>query len=200
LKLKAEIPVYVLRMGMALLLAFLSVSCRQQMADQPRYDPYEPSEFFSDGRSARPLVAGTVPRGTLQENQAFFTGKSNGVLVAELPLPITRELIERGRERYNISCTPCHDQVGLGNGMVVRRGFSPPPSFHTDRLRQAPNGHYFDVMTQGFGKMPAYNTQISPADRWAVVAYIRALQLSQRISAKDIPEDQRSKLEEVTYD
>lgn len=165
----------------------LFVGCRQDMHNQPKYRPLRASAFFADGASARPLVEGTVARGTLQEDEAFFTGKVGNTLVAELPFPVTQEVLDRGQQRYDIFCAPCHDGTGNGRGMVVQRGYRQPVSFHTDRVRQAPIGHYFDVMTNGLGAMPDYRTQIPPRDRWAIAAYIRALQLSQRTPAADIP-------------
>jgi mono/diheme cytochrome c family protein len=179
--------------GHAKLLALVGVclmgaaGCRQDMHNQPKYRGLRPSVFFADGSSARPLVEGTVARGTLQEDDAFFTGKVDKVDVKELPFPVDEKVLDRGQERFNIYCSPCHDRTGSGNGMVVRRGYRRPPSFHIDRLRQADPGHFFDVMTNGFGAMPDYKVQIAPRDRWAIVAYIRALQLSQHASASDIP-------------
>lgn len=165
------------------------------MHDQPKYDPLEQSQFFDDQRSARPLVEGTVARGHLNEDPATYTGKVNGVLVTTLPFPVTGELLERGQQRFNIFCAPCHDQVGNGMGIVVRRGFRRPISFHTDRLRESPPGYYFDVMTNGFGSMSSYAEQVPVKDRWAIVAYIRALQLSQHASLEDVPEKERKELE-----
>ena len=164
------------------------------MHNQPKYRPLRASGFFDDGTSARPLVEGTVARGTLQEDQAFFTGKVNNTLVTELPFPVTQQVLDRGQERYNIFCTPCHDATGSGRGMVVQRGYRQPISFHADRVRQAPIGHYFDVMTNGLGAMPDYRTPISPRDRWAIAAYIRALQLSQQAAAPDVPGADPAKL------
>jgi mono/diheme cytochrome c family protein len=164
-----------------------SAGCRQDMHNQPKYRGLRPSTFFADGSSARPLVEGTVARGTLQDDEGFFTGKVDKVNVKELPFPVDEQVLNRGQERFNIYCTPCHDRTGTGNGMVVQRGYRRPPSFHIDRLRQADPGHLFDVMTNGFGAMPDYREQIVPRDRWAIVAYIRALQLSQRASASDVP-------------
>jgi mono/diheme cytochrome c family protein len=175
--------------GFALLAICLSIisACRQDMHDQPKYRGLRPSVFFADGASARPRVEGTVARGTLQEDEAFFTGKVNNVAVKELPFTIDEKVLDRGQERFNIYCAPCHGQTGSGNGMVVQRGYRQPPSFHSDRLLQADAGYFFDVMTNGFGVMPDYKVQITPRDRWAIVAYIRALQLSQHASASDIP-------------
>jgi len=175
------------------LLAILSVSligvagCRQDMHNQPKYRGLRASAFFADGSSARPLVEGTVARGTLQEDEGFFTGKIDKIDVKELPFAVDEQVLNRGQERFNIYCSPCHDRTGSGNGMVVQRGYRQPPSFHIDRLRQADAGHFFDVMTNGFGAMPDYKVQIVPRDRWAIVAYIRALQLSQHAAASDVP-------------
>lgn len=177
----------------AICLSFLS-ACQQQMADQPSYKPLAKSTFFGDERSARPPVQGTVPRGELLADEYFYTGKVNGKLVEAFPFPVTQEVLGRGQERFNIYCSPCHDRVGTGQGMVVRRGFRPPPSFHIDRLRQAPVGHFFDVVTNGFGAMADYAEQVSPKDRWAITAYVRALQLSQRATLADAPEKERQRL------
>jgi len=168
--------------------------CRQKMGDQPRYDPLEPSNFFEDGQSARPLVPGTVPRGYLREDTRFYMGKSGQSIARAFPFPVTSDVLNRGQERFNIYCSPCHDRVGTGDGMIVRRGYTRPPSFHIDRLRNAPVGHFFDVITNGFGAMPAYATLVPPYDRWAIIAYIRALQLSQHATLADIPEEERDKL------
>lgn len=161
--------------------------CRQDMHNQPKYKGLRPSTFFADGSSARHFVEGTVARGTLQEDEAFFTGKVGATLVKELPFPVDRAVLDRGQERFNIFCAPCHDTSGTGNGLVVQRGYRQPPSFHIERLRQADPGHFFDVMTNGFGMMPDYKTQIDVRDRWAIVAYLRALQLSQHAAASDVP-------------
>jgi mono/diheme cytochrome c family protein len=169
-------------------------ACRQDMHDQPKYIPLRDSQFFRDGSSARPLVEDTVARGTLQEDAAFYTGKQNGAEVTTLPFPLTQEVLDRGEQRFNIYCSPCHDRAGTGQGMIVRRGYRPPPSYHIDRLRNAPIGHFFDVMTNGFGAMPDYRAQIAPRDRWAIAAYIRALQLSQHAAQSDIPAEDRPKL------
>jgi mono/diheme cytochrome c family protein len=138
--------------------------------------------------SARPLVAGTIARGHLQLDQGFFTGRVNGELVRELPIEVTRQTLRRGRERYDIYCSPCHDRAGYGGGMVAQRGFPAPPSYHIDRLREMPPGHFFEVMTQGFGRMPSYADQVPPEDRWAIAAYVQALQLSQHARADELPE------------
>jgi mono/diheme cytochrome c family protein len=165
----------------------LVAGCRQDMHNQPKYRALRPSTFFADGSSARPLVEGTVARGSLQDDEAFFTGKRGGVAVAELPFPLTQDVLDRGRERFTIFCTPCHDRAGTGHGMVVQRGYSQPPSYHIDRLRDAPLGYFVEVMTNGIKTMPDYKAQIAPRDRWAIAAYIKALQLSQHAAASDVP-------------
>jgi Cytochrome C oxidase, cbb3-type, subunit III len=170
--------------------------CRLDMHIQPKYLPYDPSNFFDDGRSERQPVPGTVARGHLRLDELLYTGKENGVLSNRFPFPVTRADLQRGRERFNIYCTPCHDYTGRGHGMIVQRGFPPPPSYHIDRLRNAPAGHFFEVMTNGFGSMYSYASRVSPEDRWRIVAYIRALQLAQRASVTDVPESERSQLAE----
>ena len=176
--------------------AALLVGCRQDMQDQPKFVPLRPSSFFADGRSERPLVEGTVARGHLDADTAFYTGKVDGKLVDTFPFPITRAVLDRGQERYNIYCSPCHDLLGTGKGMIYRRGLShpPPQSYHIDRLRKAPAGHFFDVITNGLGAMPDYAAQIEPRDRWAIVAYVRVLQLSQNATLDDVPPAERSDL------
>jgi hypothetical protein len=169
------------------LIAMLVAGCRLDMHIQPKYLPYEPTNFFGDGRSERQPVTGTVARGQLRLDELLYTGKENGVLADKLPFPITRADLERGRERYNIYCTPCHDYTGQGNGMIVQRGFPPPPSFHIDRLRTAPAGHFFDVITNGFGSMYSYAARVEPEDRWRIAAYIRVLQASRHGSIDDVP-------------
>jgi mono/diheme cytochrome c family protein len=172
------------------------LGCRQDMHDQPRYEPLEASTFFVDGSSARTPVTGTVARGQLPPDTYFFTGKVDGQLGNALPFPLTRQLLERGQERYNIYCVPCHDRVGTGQGMIVRRGLRQPPSFHSARLREVPLAHYFDVMSNGFGAMMDYAVQLKPRDRWAIAAYIRALQLSRQASLDDVPETTRQQLQD----
>jgi mono/diheme cytochrome c family protein len=174
-------------MALAVLAIATAAGCRQDMHNQPKYRPLRPSTFFRDGSSARPPVEGTIARGTLQTDAAFFTGKNGAQFVAEMPFAVTQEVIDRGEERYNIYCAPCHDRTGNGNGMVVQRGYRQPPSYHIDRLRQVELGYFFDVMTNGFGVMPDYRAQITPRDRWNIAAYIRALQLSQHALRADIP-------------
>jgi mono/diheme cytochrome c family protein len=186
-----------LKAGSLAICVLFTAACRQDMHDQPRYEPLEGSAFFQDGRSARPFVDGTVARGHLRTDEHFYTGKVNGELVATFPFPITKEILQRGQERYNIFCSPCHGRVGNGDGMIVQRGFRQPPSFHIDRLRQIAVGHFFEVMTNGFGAMYSYADRIAPRDRWAIVAYIRALQLSQNATLDDVPADQRQQLLET---
>jgi mono/diheme cytochrome c family protein len=164
------------------------------MHNQPKAIPLRESMFFRNTSSARPLVDDTVARGTLQDDAAFYTGKSGAAEVDALPFALTADVLDRGEQRFNIYCTPCHGIAGNGDGMIVRRGYRKPPSYHIDRLRQAPLGHFYDVMTNGFGAMPDYRAQIAPHDRWAIAAYVRALQLSQHASAADIPQEDRQKL------
>lgn len=168
--------------------------CRQDMHDQAKVEALEGSDFFEDGRGSRPLVAGTVPRGGLRLDAHYFTGRVGDTFADAFPAAVTRESLARGRERYDIFCAPCHDRVGNGLGMIVRRGFRRPPSLHIDRLREAPPGYFVDVITRGFGAMADYAAQVPPADRWAITAYIRALQLSQNARVDDLPPDDRAKL------
>jgi mono/diheme cytochrome c family protein len=177
-----------------LALALLVAACRQDMHDQPKYQPFERNKFFADQRASRPLVPGVVARGHLDEDQVFFTGVSAAGPVATNPLPVTRDLLLRGQERFNIYCSPCHDRVGAGDGMIVQRGYKQPPTLHSDRMRTLPDGYFFQVMTNGFATMPSYAPQVTAADRWAIVAYIRALQYSQHASLADLPESERAKL------
>ena len=176
------------------LIVTLTVACNQQMNNEPRYDPLESSDFFADGMTARPRVPGTIAREHLRIDEAFFTGKSRGRPVDEFPFPVTRATLQRGRERFDIFCSPCHGRLGQGDGMVVSRGFRSPPSYHLDRLREAPIGHFVDVMSNGFGAMASYASRVPPQDRWAIAAYIRALQLSQRAALADLPEAERQTL------
>jgi mono/diheme cytochrome c family protein len=176
------------------LVAAAASGCRQDMHNQPKAIPLRESMFFKDTSSARPLVEDTVARGTLQDDAAFFTGKNGTAEVDALPFPLTADVLDRGEQRFNIYCTPCHGMSGQGDGMIVRRGYRQPPSYHIDRLRQAPIGHFYDVMTNGFGAMPDYRGQIAPRDRWAIAAYVRALQLSQHAPAAEFPPEERQKL------
>jgi mono/diheme cytochrome c family protein len=202
------------------LLVLLLPACQQQMAVQPSYRPDQPSGFFSDGRAARPLVAGTVARGHLRTDLQLFAGtrgsasapvaaagalgtapsnlpmalalvgtlasQEEGDPVKEFPFPVTDKVLEHGKNRYMIYCVVCHDPLGTGRGMIVQRGYTPPPSYHIERLRQAPPGHFFQVITKGYGSMPSYRKQVPPRDRWAIAAYIRALQLSQHFPEKEL--------------
>ena len=187
--------------GASLLSALcLLLSCKghgptlQTMADQPKYDPLEASNFFADGMSARPRLPGTVARGEIENDGFVSTGKINGVEGDGYPFPVTEQVMNRGQERFNIYCSPCHSRVGDGNGMIPSRGYRHPPSFHTDVLRTAKTGHFFDVITNGFGSMPPYAAQVNVRDRWAIIAYIRALQLSQHGAVTDLPADAQAKL------
>ena len=170
--------------------------CRLDMHVQPRYNPYDPTDFFGDGQSARLPVAGTVPRGdlTLGPDELLYTGKVNGQPSEAFPFPVTKDVVERGRERYDAFCSPCHGFTGDGDGMIVQRGFRHPPSLYDDRLKTAAAGHYFDVITNGFGVMYPYGYRVPPRDRWAIIAYIRALQLSRSVPVADLPEADRAKL------
>ncbi len=176
------------------LAALAAAACSPNMREQPRYNPLSASGLFQDGRSARPPVDGTVARGQLRRDEPFYTGKQNGAPIDKIPFPVTRQVLQRGHERFDVYCSPCHGRVGDGQGMVVQRGFQTPPSYHVERLREAPDGHFFDVMTNGFGVMASYASRVSPADRWAITAYIRALQLSQAATIDDVPAGERDKL------
>jgi mono/diheme cytochrome c family protein len=179
-----------------LLSSLFLVGCRRDMFHQPSEKPLEQSEFFQDNSMAsRPLVPHTVSREHLDEDEAFYTGKIGTNLVASFPIQITRETLTRGRERFDIYCSPCHGRTGDGQGMIPQRGFPAPPSYHIDRLRQAPVGHFFDVITRGYGIMYPHAARVAPADRWAIVAYIRVLQASQNAVIADVPTDARAQLE-----
>jgi cytochrome c553 len=163
----------------------LLAGCRQDMQDQPKFIPQRGTDFYADGRSARPQVENTVARGQLHEDAYFFTGLEDGKEGNAMPFPVTREVLARGQERFNIYCAPCHSRVGNGAGMIVQRGYRPAGNYHTARLMAAPLGHFFAVMTHGYGAMPDYASQVTPQDRWAIVAYIKALQLSQAAKPGD---------------
>ena len=187
-----------MRRRLAIVVVALSsalVACRQDMHDAPRYEPLEASTFFSDGRASRPLVANTVARGQLREDELLYTGKSGGQLATEFPMPVTAEMMARGQERFNVFCSPCHGRTGDGTGLIVQRGFRQPPSYYEDRLVNAPVGYLFDVMTNGFGAMQDYSAQVTVPDRWAIAAYIRVLQLSRSATVNDVPADRRGDLD-----
>lgn len=199
-------PRATLLLGVAVAASLALAGCRlpQKMADQPQFDPLEKSSFFPDGASSRPLVDGTVasPRveGTLAQvgsgpNELFDSGREGGQFSDNYPLPLTPEVMARGRDRYDVYCSMCHGRVGEGNGMIVARGYKKPPSFHSDALRSRKNGYIFDVISNGFGVMPAYRTMIPSADRWAIVAYVRALQVSQNATVADVPSAERGSLD-----
>ena len=175
--------------------ALLFVGCRPDMMNQPKAKPLSESDFFSNQANARPIPPHTVERGGAREDAAFHTGLTNGTYITQLPAKLTPQLLARGRERFDAICAECHDRTGSGNGMVVQRGFPQPPSFHVDRLRNAPIGHFFDVITNGYGVMYPYATRVDTEDRWAIAAYIRALQLSHDIKASDLPPAEQRKLE-----
>jgi mono/diheme cytochrome c family protein len=171
----------VVALGMALL-----SSCREDMQNQPKFIPLRENTFYPDGRSARPVVEGTIARGQLQDDPLLYTGKVNGKEVDQLPFAMTSQDLARGRERFNIFCSPCHSQLGDGNGMIALRGFKNPPSYYEPRLMTAPVGHFFNVMTNGWGAMGDYSAQVPVADRWRIAAYIRALQLSRNAKGSDV--------------
>ncbi len=177
--------------GLGLLAILALAGCRQDMHDQPRFKPLAKNDFYPDLRSERPQVEGTVARGQFHEDTYFYTGKIGSDPGEYLPFPATADVLERGQQRFNIYCAPCHSRMGDGNGMVVQRGYRHPPSYHIDRLRKAPIGYFFDVMTHGFGAMPDYSAQIPPRDRWCIAAYIRALQLSQDATMADVPQGEK---------
>lgn len=180
---------------LALVVALACAACRQDMHDQPRVEPFERSAFFPDGWGYRPQVAGTVARGELAADAHLETGWVGGALAETFPFPVTREVLLRGRERFDIFCSPCHDRLGSGRGMIVRRGMKQPESLHSERLRAAPPGHFVDVMTNGFGVMFDYADRVPPADRWAIAAWIQTLQLSQNAPLAAVPAAERTRLE-----
>jgi mono/diheme cytochrome c family protein len=172
-------------------LIFVTAGCRIDMHIQPYFRPLAKNDFFADGRSARNPVDGTVARGDLRDDTYLYTGKIGGNLGDYMPFPVTADVMARGQDRFNVYCTPCHGRVGDGNGFIPTRGLRRPPSYHIDRLRKVPLGYFFDVMTNGFGVMQDYSAQVAPRDRWAIAAYIRALQLSQNATAADVPAGQK---------
>src|SRR5579862_4821882 len=182
------------QVGLAVLSLLAIAGCRVDMHIQPKIKPDAESTFFEDGRGDRPAIPDTVARGHMRTDELLYTGKIDGKDADQFPFPVTAELLTRGRQRFNIYCTPCHDYTGSGNGMIVQRGFPQPPSYHTDKLRNAPAGHFFDVITNGHGAMFSYAARVEPRDRWAIVAYIRALQLSEHATIDDVPAGDRQQL------
>lgn len=193
LQLRGKSPVWLLFAASALLV--LS-GCRQDMHNQPKYVPYRSSEFFQDGLSERQQIVHTVARGELHEDDYLYTGKVGTKDGDRFPFPITQAIMERGRERYDIYCSPCHSRVGDGNGMIVKRGYRQAANFHDQKYASQTVGHYYDVISHGFGAMPDYGAQIEPPDRWAIAAYIRALQYARNGTRSDVPADQRGQLKD----
>lgn len=173
-----------------------AAGCRQDMHDQPKYIPLRESDFFGDQRSERPLPVGAVAQGDVREDAYLYTGKINGVPGTVFPFPITMEDLKRGQNRFNVYCSPCHSPLGDGRGTVVQRGYKQPPAYTDPKVMQASVGHYFDVMTNGYGAMPDYTVQVSVEDRWRIAAYIRALQLSQHATLNEVPAEKRNNLAE----
>ena len=186
---------WTLRLGVAGLALVAAAGCRQNMHNQHKVKTYGASDFFVDGQGARPLPAHTVARGDLREGFAYTGLDDGGKPVAQMPFPVTRELLLRGQDRFNVYCSPCHDRTGNGRGMIVRRGYKQPTSYHIDRLRSAPVGYFVNVITEGYGVMPSYAPQVPVADRWAIAAYIRVLQYSQNASLADLPPADRQRVE-----
>lgn len=184
-----------LRVSLVVAAGVALAGCRQDMHDAPSYDPLQATSFFANGAASRPLVPNTVARGQLRADEHLYTGKVNGQVASEFPMPVTRQVLDRGQERFNVYCAPCHGRTGEGNGMIVQRGFRQPPSYHDERLRNAPVGYFFDVMTNGFGAMQDYSAQVTVPDRWAIAAYIRVLQLSRSATVNDVPADRRGDLD-----
>ena len=168
--------------------------CRQDMHDQPKLETLEHGMFFDDGRASRPPVAGAVARGELREDELLYTGYVNGELATEFPMAVTRAVVERGRDRFDIYCSPCHGRLGDGAGAVVQRGFQRPPSYHSERLRGEPVGHFYNVISNGKGRMYSFNDRVPVEDRWAIVSYIRALQLSQAAPVDELPQEMAAEL------
>lgn len=183
-------------MAAVVVLSGALVACRQDMHDAPRYEPLEASTFFPNGSSSRALVANTVARGQLNVDRHLYEGVVDGRPAQTFPMPVTAEVMARGQQRFNVFCSPCHGRTGVGNGMIVQRGFRQPPSFHDDRLKNAPVGYFFDVISHGFGAMQDYSAQVPVADRWAIIAYIRALQTSRAATDADVPAARRAELDQ----
>ncbi len=175
-------------------LLLLSASCRQDMQDQPKYRPLGANRFFADGRDARPIPPGTIARDELNDVDSFHTGEANGAFLDAIPLKVDSKLLHRGQERFDIYCSPCHGRTGDGNGMVAQRGVKIPADFHTDRLRSVPPGYVYQVIKNGYGAMGDYGDQIPVNDRWAIVAYVKAVQLSRDANLNDVPPDQHGRL------
>ena len=171
----------------AIVCVVLSASCRRDMQDQPKYKPLQKSDFFADGRSARPVPANTIAWDELNDNDPEHTGESNGAFLETIPITVNEALLRRGQDRFDIFCSPCHGRIGDGNGMIAQRGFRIPANLHTDRLRQVPPGYIFEVITNGYGAMPEHRDQIPVRDRWAIIAYVRALQLARNARVSDVP-------------
>jgi mono/diheme cytochrome c family protein len=184
-------------LGGLLLAGGLLAGCRQDMHDTPRYEPLEESDFFADKRAMRPIPANTVGRGDLRDDDVYYSGKRDGEFVTELPaqVKVDKALLDRGQQRFDIYCSPCHSPVGDGNGTIVQRGYKRPASYHDPRLRNMGIGYFYDVITNGFGQMPDYAAQVAPADRWAIAAYIRVLQRCQAGTIEDVPADHRGDLD-----
>lgn len=186
-----------LKIGLLGLVAMSVAGCHTDMWRQPKHEPLDVSEFFADGQASRPLLPGTIARDHLREDGAFFTGAENGKWLDKIPVEVTKDLVKRGQERYDIYCSPCHGRTGDGKGMIALRGFQlkrPVGNYHTDRLRKMPVGHFYDVITNGYGAMYSYASRVEPQDRWAIVAYIKALQLSQNASVEDADAEGKAKL------
>lgn len=182
------------RIILTMLILCTFTACRRDMFNQPKSNPLRESDFFPDGSASLPIPPHTVARSDLQNDEAFNTGMIGTNLVTTFPFAVTREIIERGQQRFQINCVPCHGETGAGNGIVIARGFPAPPSYHIERLRAAPVGHFFDVMTRGYGVMLSQAERVTPEDRWAIAAYIRALQLSQNAKLADVPTNEIAKL------
>jgi hypothetical protein len=195
-RLRVSLTFKLSRLSVALALAGVALGCRRDMFHQPSSKPLETSRFFQDNHMAsRPLLQHTVARGHLNSDEAFYTGRLGTNLVETLPISLNRQILERGRERYDIYCSPCHGRTGDGNGMIVQRGFPPPPSYHSERLRNVPVGHFYDVITRGYGVMYSYAARVDPADRWAIAAYIRVLQQSQNTALSQVNAQARAQLQ-----
>lgn len=183
--------------GSLFLSTCFTLSCRQDMHDQPKYKPLQKSTFFGDYRASRPLIEGTIAQGKLKIDEHFHTGKKGGKFLNTLPFPTTEKMLIRGQSKYDIFCSPCHDRAGTGKGIIVQKGFPPPPSLHTQRLRETSVGYFFDVITNGYATMYSYSTRISPSDRWAIAAYVRTLQFSQHARINELPEQDQQKLRKI---